>query len=87
MTNIKNIFYEDKETQDIMRKYYQKKKSNNLTNFVISVRLNYVDKTDFLILSRKSFLSPNSKLEIMHVLKKCYIENATVGVHYRKILH
>ena len=62
----KNSFYVDKEIQDIMKKYYQKKEN--------SICLNYVNKTDLL--------SPNSSLEIMHVLKYCYIKNATDGVNY-----
>ena len=31
-TNLKNIFYEDKEMQDIMKKYYQIKR-----NFILSI--------------------------------------------------
>ena len=35
MTNLKNTFYEDKEMQDIMKKYYQKKKKYyNFINFL-----------------------------------------------------
>ena len=33
-TNLKNTFYEDKEIQDIMKEFYQIKKSNNLTQFL-----------------------------------------------------
>ena len=38
MTNLKNVFYEDKEIQDIMKKYYQIKRKliiqHNFTNFL-----------------------------------------------------
>ena len=32
--------------------------------------------------TKLTFLPPNSSLEIMHVLKKCYIENVTDCVNY-----
>ena len=66
MTNLRNTFYEDKEIQDIMKKHYQIKR---ILDFVISICLNYVDKTDFL--------PPNYARA-----KKCYIENVTAGVNY-----
>ena len=32
MTNLKSVYYEERKTQDIMKKYYQKKR-----NFIISI--------------------------------------------------
>ena len=78
--HIKNIFYVDIEIQDIMKKYYQiKRKLIIQHNFVISICLNYEDKTDFLYYQESIFYHL-----IMHVLKYCYIENATDGVNYTK---
>ena len=35
MTNLKSLYYEDKEKQDIMKEFYQiKKKSDKFVNFL-----------------------------------------------------
>ena len=50
MTNLRYIFYEEKEIQDIMKKYYQMKRNLIIYhNLAISICLKYVDKIDFFI--------------------------------------
>ena len=82
MISLKNTFYEDKEMYDIVIQYYLIKR-NPIKQHKPIISFNFITSDAFIpLLSRKTVLSSNSSLKVMHVLEKGYTENATVGVIY-----
>ena len=81
-TNLKNIFYVDKEIQDIMKKFSSNKKKSS--NFIISTCLGYVANTEFVNFPSRIEMDRNEEI-ILKIREDIPTKSTEVNIESARI--